>query len=360
MNYYFSNVKGFSLVEVVVAMGITTIIVAAGGQMLANVFIRAKNAETATAIMNDLSVASKLIDRDLAGAGINLNTTVVSDIANRDFFTYLPYAPSAEVNFNEERKIILSLDNIKYPQAVQEFVFLVTERSWPIPLMFSPRKAFLQGGTCEEASSLVYNGDCLFNQNINSEASTEFGPEVLTSSSDAFYLFQLPEYFIPTANPSRLLSYSFLAAPDAASQASVAVNNIGISNIVSTSTTSAQSNKYTTITSTHPSGILPTTLDQYLTKIPFYAGEGTSFNVSKVRLIKYLIVPHKLGGQDSTALFRLELKRNSDTQFQSVASTLVAEGFDSLILTRKSISDSIINITFDRQFKLSGSSKGEL
>ncbi len=356
---YFENNKGYSLIEVLVAIGITSIIVAAGGHMLADVFIQSKKAQLATDVLDDLSVASKFLDKDFAGAGVNLNTALILDINQRDFFSYMPYAPSAGVNLNDVRKIILSLDTTKYKGAVNEFVFLVSDKSWPIPLMFSPRKGYLSGGACKEANSLTYNGNCLFDQNIKPEAAIEFGADVLTATKDTFYFFQLPEYFSPTASPKKLISYSFLAPPNADTLGSVAVNNIGISSTTSTSTSAMQSNRYTTIVSTHPNGTLPATLDQYLKKIPFYAGEGTSFNVSKVRLIKYLVEARKVAGRDSAGLYRIELERITDTSFKAKSSTLIAEGFDALTLTRKYISDPIINITFDRQFKLSGKSQGE-
>jgi hypothetical protein len=181
----------------------------------------------------------------------------------------------------------------------------------------------------------------------------------MTSTKDSLYLFQLPEYFSPPFAPTKLISYSFLASPSASTQASASVNNIGKSTVASSSTSVLQSNKFTTVTSTHPSGLLPTTLDQYLKKVPFYAGEGTSFNVSRVKLVKYLVEARKIAGRDSAGLYLFELERVTITTFKAKSAILLAEGFDALVLTRKYISDPIVNITFDRQFKLSGTSKGD-
>lgn len=368
--------KGYSLIEVMMVVGLSSILMYAGGALMTNFVTSSRKAEIATETLTEMGLGSKFLDKDFSGAGVNLNTTHVLDINGKEFFEYLAFSPTSGISQNEERHMILSLDTKKYPGAVAELVLLVTEKRWPIPLVFSPRTAYLVGSSCKEGNSLSFNGGCLYSNIISPEAIKTFGSDIFTKTSGAYYFFQIPQYFKntnykpgaaskgSTALNTQLISYSYLSTNDADIKKAISLEqrNFSPSSIVSKVQDVKQGNLYTTLESIHPSSAVkspkPKTLDEYFKQVPFYAGTSTSFHLSKVRIIKYMVEKKVVGGHETYALYRINLKRTGATTFEADGVTMVSEGFEALHLSRKSISDPIVNIRFDRQFKVNANAKG--
>jgi hypothetical protein len=347
-----SKPNGYTLVEVSIALGLGALITVGATKLVGDLILQSRKASVATEVSIGLDLGAKWLEDDLSRAGINLNTTDIPDVSSKNFFQYFPYAPKAGTTTNEERKIILSLNKTKYPKSVDEFIFLVTDINWTVPLIFSPRKAYLTGRSCSEGNSLTFNINCFFDNNIVVEAEREFGADIMKKTSDSMFFFQIPQYFRPLAKANELLSYAFLAPSTFGSSKVVDAAPILKNNTVSSSLSQWQSNRYTSINYMHPNGTTLQNLDQFLKKIPFYAGGGTSFNLSRVRLVKYLIEYKKIDGIQTSALYRIELERVAADKFKRLQTELVSDGFEALFLTRKMTSDPIVNVSFERQFRL--------
>lgn len=356
--------RGYSLVELSIAIAIAGILGLGTATLISHLQSQSNNAIQATDIDNDLSVASKLIDEDLSRAGANLNFTHLLDSNGNEFFEYLPYSTKLTDHITDSREITLSLNTKDYPKAVDEFVFLVTDKKWPIPLSFSPRKGYLSQGLCKEVASKTYNNSCFFESNIIPEAENTFeNPKVMNETEGAYFLFQVPEYF-SNNNPeikTSLLAYSFLAVANAHELSGPIIPQVKVETNTAPkgSTEPNQSNRYTTIRSLHPFKVAhPQTLGVYLWRVPFYSGQGSAVQVTRVRLVKYSIEKRMVGGKETNGLYRLELNVNSKGQYSPARAFLVGEGFEALKLTRKFIGDTIMNVRFIRQFRLNGQVKG--
>lgn len=349
-NFAFS--KAFSLIEVVVAMAISSIVLFGASQFLAEVVVNTSRARMANDSFNSITLATKYLDSDFSRSGVNLNTLVVPDINSNNFFSYRPYLTPSDVEMKGDREITLSLDLVKYPGSVRELVFLSEDTSWRYPLVFSPRKGYLTGDDCVEGNSLTFNSICFFEKTLFIEAIDKFGSNVINATINSMYLFQLPQYFRSGKSKEDLVSYSFLASPSAAEETNIKPLNLPRTINPTDSKAEVQSNQYSSFLAAHPQGFALNSLDEFLKKIPFYSGRSTLFYSSKVRLIKYMIEERKVGAFPTVALYRMELLPQYNGEYKRLKVEFLADGFEAIHIRRSSFYDPIINVKFDRQFHM--------
>ncbi len=366
--------NGFSLVEMLVSLMIFALIGLGTVSLMAQLTRDYRKATLALDTVGELGLGEHVLLRDLTRSGLNLNVNHTPDDIGNDFFEYHAFAPVSGTGTKPPtRSMTLSLDKKKYPTAKSEFIMLVLDKRWPLPLEFSPRKAYYvkSGSSCAEKKLLstqtpVYNPICLYSEIMTQAQITFENPSIQTDSLNLPYFLQLTNYFeshdptLPTAYKNLDLHTYFYIVPSDKLALSASLKVLP-DNKDTLSTAIKQGNLNSTILPYHP--FMPKTplanLDAYLKNIPIYSGESSSVLISRFRVIKYKVEPMVLGGKSTQKLSRIELNVDANGGYTKKSSLTIASGFDSLKLTRASVENPSIGVKFDRQFRLNGNANGK-
>ncbi len=366
--------KGYTIAEILVAVGITSITTLAFTQVFSWYVNTTNNLTVALEREEDLSTGGHYVLNTLERAKNSFNVIVLDDEKGNNFFDFFPKVPlSCVTNLTEQRQIILNLKNN------QEIFFLETDPDWKHTLIFDPTRIINDSGHCldltkventiQEVQKLIpiTEGQPIANFNTHNNT-TEVNQKGLKQCLDdyelidfnhsqekikttdqqknIFYLFKIPEYLAPVASTKcELKSYFYLSKWTGSNFESVNFDGL--------------------INASHPLRFTNSNyesvndLNYFIGKIPYTAGAASFFSVDRVRLVKYKLESIKIKGIDTAALYRYYMTEKEGADSSCLGNYCpefkisVAQGVKEVKFRRPSVQSAIVSFDIIRDLNLS-------
>lgn len=314
------SMRGYSLIEVMIAMGLMTIVIGMGGSFF--LYINKRSQKMSEAIDNSIEnvVATKELWEDLSLANPSFGSLRLADDFNRDFYDYLPDYPRVLMD-EDSRQRVFTLELA----GKTSFLLLAADESKGSPVSVEPVKAYntAPSGNPFAAGPLQYLG--LNNKNIISD-----------QLPNAWSNGQLMLLYIPLnvaredADP--VAGYRFSRWPTLMGE--VTGNDLKAFNI----------NQY--FHNSNPATGLPyLSTDDFLRKVPLAGGAGASVFLRPVRFVRYYLEAAEYRGKPSARLYRTYWTNGS---FSS-APEMLAYPVKKVVFKRESVTLPIVSIRIDTE-----------
>lgn len=314
-----SSQKGFTLVEVAIAMGLSAVVLAVVVTSIFNLTKNQSDLSNKVAATVDALLGEQSIFVDLRNIEPSFNNVIAADDSNLSFFEHYPDIPESMIA-NKSRTITLSLNGKR------EFYFLQTDIMAGPTLVYDPALAYNIGApptSPDVAASLAF-------VSVNKNGA-------VSSQRPAFWvqgktlLMDTPSRVRPIINNQ----LSLLTPP----RSSIFVGRVSGEDLLLDPEISRR------LIVTHPStGAQVSDADTFLRTMPSMGGGSSYVRIRPVRLVRYYLEPQA----DSTIPGAAILKKSVYSDGQFSAPFVIMDQIKTIQFHRESVMQKVMTFSIDK------------
>jgi len=328
------NQKGFSLMEIMLTVGLMTFVVL-GNTMFINDFVkRMTHYEKESAEESQMAVLNVMAMNILKKASLSFNRISLRDDNGQSFFDYYPDVPLSTFGNNGDRSILLTVANKK------NFYLFSTEEGDFSSMNYDPMHAYAQTAA---PASIVDDGQIAYRglnsvPNITDASGNAARTKLMTSyfdtrwASGKIFILTCPTYLRPVVGNS----INIMTSPRTASLIGKVVNDDLLPLFDGEATVP--------LINTHPVTLAPyNSVDQYFRTLPTVGGASPFVKIEPAQLIRFEMRANKLYPSGYADLY---IQKWSPSGFNS--DIAVAEKIKSVEFKRKSVTLPLISMEIQK------------